>query len=588
MGGILMPLTIKTEYFNAKDENGQYIRNNTIAEQSTAEQVAEIEAAGEAVIESIPSDYTELSEDVADLKSAVNDMGVVSSDSISEQMGVVNSTGNWGSINSNYKFKALAIRPDDVIIITASARNMFVAFLTTAPNPVNGTTCNLSTAEGYNARIQVNATKTAEYTAPSDARYFWYQTMSGGNDVTPSNILINGYDVTKSLRKNITDMHTELSDDLSNFKGTFYGDIDDILVVPDKYKYYANVSSGGTYNHVGEANYYFVLIKINGGEKYTIQAPSDHTTQFGVLSSFTAPVDGETVPFSAETGFTQMITIAINAAQTGNFPSDGRYVLLPLQSGSSNYSPLRCIIDDIDYTKSVYENLRDVIGRNVNWCSMGDSIAYGTRSYMDGDTPMERNDPDLSWAHAVSVINHFNWTNIAIPGGGYLFASGSRVPGYQLARTTDYTPFNLVTIAYGVNDWKGGSPLGTVADDPTPPTTTLAAVKATIEAIMTSNPMCKIIVILPLNCRGYSFDYGDYSTNYALGYANPTNGKTLSEFVQGIKDVCGLYGIQFIDNAHESCVNRLNISSLLLDGVHPCQEAHALLGAEMARKITFK
>lgn len=67
-----MPYTIKTGYLNVKDENGRYIRNNTVAEQSTAEQIAEIEAAGatqQAAIvakgnetrQSIPSDYTALS-----------------------------------------------------------------------------------------------------------------------------------------------------------------------------------------------------------------------------------------------------------------------------------------------------------------------------------------------------------------------------------------------------------------------------------------------------------------------------------------------------------------------------------------------
>ena len=69
-----MPLTIKTGYLNAKDEDGVYIRNNTVAEQTTAEQVAEIEAAGAATIASIPSDYTALSNEVVDLQSAINSL----------------------------------------------------------------------------------------------------------------------------------------------------------------------------------------------------------------------------------------------------------------------------------------------------------------------------------------------------------------------------------------------------------------------------------------------------------------------------------------------------------------------------------
>ena len=80
-----MPITIKTGYLNVRDEQGNYIRNNTVAEQTTAEQVADIEAAGAEEIlaienkgietrASIPSDYTTLSDDVSELQSAVGEL----------------------------------------------------------------------------------------------------------------------------------------------------------------------------------------------------------------------------------------------------------------------------------------------------------------------------------------------------------------------------------------------------------------------------------------------------------------------------------------------------------------------------------
>lgn len=67
-----MPKVIHTGYLNVRGDDGEYIKLNTVAEQTAQEQIAEIEAKGEEVRKSIPSDYTALSNEVDDLKSAVN------------------------------------------------------------------------------------------------------------------------------------------------------------------------------------------------------------------------------------------------------------------------------------------------------------------------------------------------------------------------------------------------------------------------------------------------------------------------------------------------------------------------------------
>ena len=63
-----MPVTIKKSVFKYKNQNGQYINVDMAAERPLAEQIAEIEAAGEDVLESIPSEYTELEDQVDDLE----------------------------------------------------------------------------------------------------------------------------------------------------------------------------------------------------------------------------------------------------------------------------------------------------------------------------------------------------------------------------------------------------------------------------------------------------------------------------------------------------------------------------------------
>ena len=62
----------------------------------------------------------------------------------------------------------------------------------------------------------------------------------------------------------------------------------------------------------------------------------------------------------------------------------------------------------------------------------------------------------------------------------------------------------------------------------------------------------------------------------------------LNEFYNTIVSVCKYYGIEYIDNTHSSIFNRANITSLLLDGVHPTPEAYVVMGKELAKKINLK
>lgn len=228
----------------------------------------------------------------------------------------------------------------------------------------------------------------------------------------------------------------------------------------------------------------------------------------------------------------------------------------------------------------------------VKWCAMGDSITQGWYSEMSGDTAVNHSDTSKVWASKVAIINGWQITNIARGSTGWLDpveAGDYTTAGFYIARHTDFSGYDLVTLAYGVNDWKANRTAGSYEDDPVAdetPTTVMQAMRATIEAIMASNPSCKIIVILPLNCVGYSYNYGDKSTNYGLGYSFSNSG-TLESFVEKMIEVCDYYGIQYIDQTHYSVINRENLLTMLPDGVHPSLRAHTLLANELAKKITF-
>lgn len=226
----------------------------------------------------------------------------------------------------------------------------------------------------------------------------------------------------------------------------------------------------------------------------------------------------------------------------------------------------------------------------VKWCAMGDSITQGYVSYMNGSTPTSKVDAANSWASIVADLNNWELTNKAIGGTGWIDLENSDTAGttaaWNVAQATSFAPYNLVTLAYGVNDWKGNIPLGTIDDATANPTTIYGGMKATIEAIMTSNPYCKIIVITPLNCAGYDFNFGTELTNWGLSKSFSKNG-TLEDICAAIINVCKYYGIEYVDMTHQSVVNRKNLLSLLIDGVHPSAEAHKLLAYELSKKLNF-
>ena len=146
----------------------------------------------------------------------------------------------------------------------------------------------------------------------------------------------------------------------------------------------------------------------------------------------------------------------------------------------------------------------------------------------------------------------------------------------------DFNNFDIVTLAYGVNDWKYNCVLGSMDDSFDTPTTIYGGMRKTIETIIASNPLCKIYVITPINCSAK----GDESTNWGLGSAYSNNG-TLEDIFNAIKEVCEYYGIEMIDMTHSSIINRKNIKNCLLDNVHPTADTHTVMARELGAKIQF-
>lgn len=217
------------------------------------------------------------------------------------------------------------------------------------------------------------------------------------------------------------------------------------------------------------------------------------------------------------------------------------------------------------------------------WYALGDSITQGFYSYMNGDTPAISTTTNC-WAKIVADKAGFSLTNYGVGGSGFVHNAtvGDHLNARDHIDTIDFSSADIVTIAFGINDWKGSNTFGNFNDDITTGGTVYSNMRYVIEKILTDNPECKVFIITPINASKYGNQSGNWSLSHTI------NGKTLEDMFQLEKTVADYYGIELIDMTHQSTFNRLNCPALMVDGVHPTLKGHQLMGAELAQKINFK
>lgn len=216
------------------------------------------------------------------------------------------------------------------------------------------------------------------------------------------------------------------------------------------------------------------------------------------------------------------------------------------------------------------------------WYALGDSITQGFYSYISEGSPTIATTQNC-WAKIASDKAGFVLTNYGVGGSGFVHNAtiGDQLNARDHVDTIDFSGADLVTIAFGINDWKGSDSFGTFEDNVSTGGTVYSNMRYVIEKILTDNPECKLFIITPINASRYGNQSGNWSLSHTI------NSKTLEDMYQLEKNVADYYGIELIDMTHNSVFNRINCPSLMVDGVHPTLKGHQLMGAEMAKKINF-
>ena len=362
--------------------------------------------------------------------------------------------------------------------------------------------------------------------------------------------------------------------------------------------YIRGSGSSAYWDFITSNDYKYVVIPINGGEVISGVGNGVSGQRINILASYTTPTaSGDPVTYA--TGYNDATTYS-SIANGVTLPSDAKYIIVQTMVNGNDVSPLSLKINNEDYALNVRDEINELhFGNGVNWVQFGDSITSGYYSYFDpqtGTADSRASGQTVVWPYLVSRKNHWEYTNKGTGGMGWIetsTGSTSAVAYNKIKTVTDWSGINLVTFEYGVNDYKAESDvLGALTDSYTysesmTPTTVVNSMRYCFDYIGSKNPNIKIIVITPLNCRGYNYNFGSAATCWARGYQHPTGGHTLDEVVSTMKAVCNEYGVECLDMTSSSCINIANIAQLLPDGVHPSIECHALLAREISKKLNF-
>lgn len=539
-------------------------------------------------LESIPEDYSDMDVEVKDIRVGANGKSYSSAgEAVREQIkqtqnlytfkgfptynGYIFASGTWGSTLGNYKHIVIPVKKGQKLSVVSGEQVLHFACVTEYVDAVNGEALYLCSEAPWNARIEFFNNRSKEYTIPEDGKYLIFCIMENNVETLPLSFVIDGYEYCSSVMENIRSLNKQTLKITENHVITASELSNGLDIIIDWENGGFNRTDGSAlsdFSHkTRKRSGYLVFpyqIKIVANGKYSVSVclcDSDNN-----LIKYTDFSNG------------------IYTIEKGT-----KFRLLMWDATSSSTDISAVTNEEINAEIVVSSDLaKNVINPNVRWCALGDSITQGYISRIDETTNQAIGEHNLykgeGWATKLANRKQWELTNKAIGGTGYLFSTVTQGnAAWNVVQNIDFNNFDVVTIAYGTNDYNTQQVLGNFEDDFVTPISIYGAMRKTIETIIASNPLCKIIVITPLN----AWWAGTEDTNWAIGQSKENVG-TLEDVFYAIKTVCEYYGIEYIDMTHASIINRKNIQTCLLDKVHPTAEIHTVLARELAKKISFE
>ena len=206
---------------------------------------------------------------------------------------------------------------------------------------------------------------------------------------------------------------------------------------------------------------------------------------------------------------------------------------------------------------------------NKVYTAYGDSITEDT---LYGDN-IEEGELYPALNTYASMLNSYfgfgKYNNLALRNSALAIQNGSTVSGVSIitGNTAANIDSDIITIAYGVNDFLQNVPIGTVNDtypkeNPTAENATfLGALSYSINYLRAQNPRAEILVITPSYVH-----YGNSPEN--------ENGDTMIDFANAIEEACEYMSVNCVNMSAQMGVRDGNVTEYTMDYIHWNQKGH--------------
>ena len=211
----------------------------------------------------------------------------------------------------------------------------------------------------------------------------------------------------------------------------------------------------------------------------------------------------------------------------------------------------------------------------------GDSIMWGRDGSGSVSTRVAETIPSI-----VAKRTGAQCDNFGLSGVGYMRpedgAGGTGMIAYDKIADTDITGYDVIVLAFGVNDGFFNPGTWNSTDE----STCLGQFNKIIDYIYTQNSTCQVVVFAPTN----GTNVGSYPDYWYGDVTDPDAGsqhqgrwsrKTLSD---ELKKACGYYWIPYFE-VYDCPINAKTAAVSLPDGVHPNESAYLKLGDWYAAKL---
>ena len=186
--------------------------------------------------------------------------------------------------------------------------------------------------------------------------------------------------------------------------------------------------------------------------------------------------------------------------------------------------------------------------------------------------------------HSTEKYNTFSMEKLAeaVTTGNFslqesVVASGNAPTAYTRClgtlKSIDFNKVDIITIAYGTNDFKNGKSLDSVRN----------AAERSIEMIRSKYPDIEIVLCIPVY-RYWLDDAGNFLED---SNTKEINGVKLTDYINLYKQIGNKYGLLVIDNYNGSGISAANRSSCFTgtDTTHPNETGRQMIAENMAKEL---